>query len=279
MLRKHHRYWGLLLPFLLSSCSWVFFFPSKELFHTPSELGVQYEELTFESRDGTKLLGWWLPAEGEEKGTILFLHGNAENISTHIGSVYWLPKRGYSVFLFDYRGYGASQGNPSMDGSLEDIAAAMRYLREVRKKPFHVFAQSLGGSLAILAISKSAEKNEILSITVEGAFSSFRGILADKVGDFWLLWPIQWLPGLFVPTTPPIDAIVDLPARPLLIIHGEEDPVVPSYHACRLYEHACPPKELLLVPHGHHGDTFQNEEYRERFIVFLQQAQKSDSAS
>lgn len=258
-----------------SACTGFFFYPSRALFHTPSEFGLQFEEFTLPSLDETKLLAWWLPAQGQEKGTILFLHGNAENISTHVAAVAWLPKVGYSVLLFDYRGYGASEGSPSMDGALLDVEAAIRYLAVTKGRRFHFFGQSLGASLGVLALKDSAHQEAIQSITLEGGFSSFRKIIADKLGEFWLLWPIQWLPGLFVPTPAPADLMKQLPRVPLLIMHGDEDEIVPAYHACKLFEQACPPKEFISIPGGGHVDAFSRQEYRDRYQEFLARAESA----
>ena len=118
----------LLLPALLlliSGCTHLIFQPLKPHLIDPAQHGIVAEEHYFTTKDKVRLHGWLLPAQGESRGTLLFLHGNAENISTHIRSVWWLPKHGYNVFLFDYRGYGRSEGNPTLDGSLLDLRAAM----------------------------------------------------------------------------------------------------------------------------------------------------------
>ncbi|HKJ87186.1 MAG TPA: alpha/beta fold hydrolase, partial [Gammaproteobacteria bacterium] len=100
----------LLIP-LLAGCTSLFFYPDREMVLNPATLGLGFERVAFPSTDGVRLHGWYLPAETERTGgTVLFLHGNAENISNHLRIVDWLPERGFNVFLFDYRGYGRSQG-------------------------------------------------------------------------------------------------------------------------------------------------------------------------
>ena len=79
--------------------------------------------------DGSKLHAWFLPAQGRAKGTVLHLHGNAANVSNHLPLVAWLPPRGFNVLTLDYRGFGRSQGTPSLDGVVDDAAAALEYLR------------------------------------------------------------------------------------------------------------------------------------------------------
>ena len=77
--------------------------------------------------DGTKLHAWFLPAGGTARGTVLHLHGNAANVSNHLPLVAWMPARGYNVLMLDYRGFGKSEGRPTLDGIVEDaLAAAVR---------------------------------------------------------------------------------------------------------------------------------------------------------
>ncbi|NIV36441.1 MAG: alpha/beta fold hydrolase, partial [Anaerolineae bacterium] len=139
-------------------CTGLFYQPDRTLYHTPAELRLAYEEVFFHAADGTRLHGWWLPAESETpRATVLFLHGNAENISTHIASVHWLPAAGYAVFLFDYRGYGRSEGMPTPAGVALDAQAALRYLveqRGLRDRSLVVFGQSLGGAIAIDTVAR-----------------------------------------------------------------------------------------------------------------------------
>ena len=112
---------ALLLPLLLlillcslSGCQGLLFYPSKEMVRTPADVELAYDDIYLKSLDGTKLNAWFLTVKEdvEIKGTVYFLHGNAQNISQHLASVYWLPEHGYQVFLLDYRGYGNSAGTP-----------------------------------------------------------------------------------------------------------------------------------------------------------------------
>lgn len=97
---------------------------------TPDQLGLDYRDIYFSSSDNLQLHGWWFPAEEKSNALILFLHGNAQNISTHSAAVYWLTRHQYDVFIFDYRGYGLSQGQPELDGAIKDIYHAMDYARK-----------------------------------------------------------------------------------------------------------------------------------------------------
>ena len=143
----------ILIPLFIlctNSCTHLFFYPQKTLIRTPSNIGLKYENIQFKTSDGEIIHGWQLPAIGKRWVTLIHFHGNAENISTHLASVYWLPSEGVEVFLFDYRGYGRSTGEPDLRGLHRDTAEAVQYVSALRKSPQNckaVFGQSLGALL------------------------------------------------------------------------------------------------------------------------------------
>ena len=169
----------LLVPLLLLSltaCSGMLFFPGKNWVRTPEQLGIEYRDIELLTEDGVKLSAWWLEPRGEVKGTILFLHGNAENISTHLGSVYWLPELGYQVLLLDYRGYGHSEGTPSLPAVFSDITAAFDWMLvqpEVQDKPVYLLGQSLGASMGgyVVATTPSYIK-QLDAVVLDAGFAS-----------------------------------------------------------------------------------------------------------
>ena len=101
---------------LMMGCNSLFYYPSQKVFYTPHNFGTTYEDVYFTSKDGTRLNGWFVPAIGHAKGTVIHFHGNAENITNHYTFVQWLPSEGFNLFVFDYRGYGASSGKPDLEG-------------------------------------------------------------------------------------------------------------------------------------------------------------------
>lgn len=132
----------------------MLFYPERGQAFTPERAKLAYRDVTLVTSDGLRLHGWWLPAKAgiEVKGTVLHLHGNGGNLPGHLGGSYWLPEQGYQVLMIDYRGYGLSQGTPSLPDVYEDIAAAMAWLDqapEVKGKPLVLLGQSLGGAMAI----------------------------------------------------------------------------------------------------------------------------------
>ena len=257
----------------ITGCTQLFFFPMKQEVRTPADIGLSYEDVYFPGGEDQKLHGWYLPAVGHARATVLFLHGNAENISTHIGSVYWLPERGFNVFIFDYQGYGQSDGVPSIAGALGDVEAALGFLvrhSEHYGEPVIVFGQSLGGALAIHAVVHSAYRRHIKGLIADSAFADYRLIAREKLAGFWLTWPLQWPLSLTINDDySPLYEVRDVAPIPLLIIHGEEDQVVPVHHARLLYERAQEPKSIWIFPDGLHGGSVRYPDVRNRLVGYM----------
>ena len=188
-------------------------------------------------------------------------------------SVRWLPARGFNVFLLDYRGYGASGGDASLSGVQDDMNAALRTLlvrKDVDPDRVVVFGQSLGGAIAIYNVAHSTYRPHIRALVVESAFASYRRITREKLADFWLTWPLQWpLSWTVSDEYSPSEAVARISPIPLLMIHGDRDPIVPVDHGKRLFELAREPKQLWIVPGGGHIQAFQHQSYRDRFISYL----------
>ena len=258
----------------LAGCSTSFFQPSTALYHTPGQFGLEYEPVEIRAADGTELFAWFLPARGKPRATVLYLHGNAENISTQFANVAWLPARGFNVLALDYRGYGGSEGTPSFAGVQLDIDAAMRALlarHDVDPDRIIVFGQSLGAALAVHYVAQSQYRESIRAVVLDSPFSDYRGIVREKLAGFFLTWPFQWIARMTVENdyspTASIEAIAPIP---VLFIHGDDDLVVPPHHSQRLYERAREPKELWALPDTGHIQAVRSREVRERLAHFLE---------
>lgn len=259
---------------VLVGCTRVFFQPMPQLVRNPSDIGLKYEDVWLRSEDALWLHAWFLPSVGTATGSVLFLHGNAENISTHLGAVAWLPQKNFNVFLLDYGGYGRSQGTPSIAGALDDIDAAMAHLvarTDIDNHRIAIFGQSLGGALAILYVARSRYRTNIRGLITDSAFSSFRGIAKEKLRASWplrvLATPLSWtISNSFRPT----DAIASVAPIPVLIFHGEADSIVPVSHAQRLFEAAREPKEIWRFPNAPHIASLTQESARQRFVQSLE---------
>jgi fermentation-respiration switch protein FrsA (DUF1100 family) len=259
--------------FLAPGCTQTFFQPQRALIATPERAGLRYEAVTLRAADGVELLTWFLPARGTPQATVLFLHGNAENISTHFMNVAWMPAEGFNVLALEYRGYGGSGGTPSLGGVQLDIDAALQALVErpdVERRRIVVFGQSLGGALAIHYAARGKHRNALRAVIADSAFADYRAIVKEKLAGFLLTWPFQWLPALTVDNDySPLASVRAVSPLPLVLIHGERDAIVPAHHSKRLYEAAAQPKELWLLPAAGHIQSAGDPALRRRLSEFV----------
>lgn len=272
-----------LLAMVLPACTHLFYQPQRVGFYNPADFGLANEDILFESADGRKLNGWYFPPAGgvEGKGIIVQFHGNAENISTHFLSLAWVVKHGYGLFTFDYSGYGASEGAPSQQALNEDALAALTYaegrLQSLNpagsKKVLVAYGQSLGGAVLLRALADFPRRDAIDTVVIESSFASYKAIASDKLSLRWFTWPLQPLAYLLVSDAyAPEEVIPSLAGTRLLVIHGNDDAVVPIRFGKRIFELAGEPKTFWEVPHGHHIDsmTAHADEYRGKLIAFIE---------
>lgn len=264
---------SLLLCAVLCACTSVFLYPDRKLHLADRPLGTPAETVWIKARDGSRLHALYLPTSGVPRATLLHLHGNAENLSSHVHLVTWLPQHGYAVLSIDYRGYGLSQGQTSVAALHEDAETALAWLVDrgaERTGPLVVLGQSIGGAVAIRMVARTPLRGHVAGVIADSAFSSYRRIAREKLAAFWLTWPLQWpLSRLIGERYAPIDVVAELSPIPLLLIHGGRDQVVDPSHAQRLFAAACDPKTLWLIPEAGHIDVLRRAGERERLLAFL----------
>ncbi|HRP62483.1 MAG TPA: alpha/beta fold hydrolase [Phycisphaerales bacterium] len=217
------------------------------------------QEVWFNSTDSTRLYGWFIPSRLHAEGgppapTILHVHGNAGNIQSHTYFTEYLPHAGFNVFIFDYRGYGQSAGSAKRRNDLiADTHAALDAMlqrSDVDVSRIGLYGQSLGGAIGV---NLMAERPEIKAAVIESAFTSWREIAASVVGGDPPNFIGRWLAALVLPDhARPIDAIARI-ERPMLLIHGDADSIIPVGHSRRLAAAAPDFAELLLLPGGDHN--------------------------
>lgn len=261
---------------VLSGCSGLFFYPDKASYITPDRLNLAFENVYLDTADGETLHGWWLPASGEALGTVYFLHGNAQNISSHLLNVAWLPEEGYNVFTIDYRGYGQSTGAPDIEGALHDSETGLRWLAHqpaTENSPIFILGQSLGGALGLNLASEWVQRNEtpeLAGLILDGTFSGFRGIAREKLSNFWLTWPLQAPLSWTIPDEyEGVDHIANISPVPVMVIHSVRDGIIPFHHGRDLYEAAEEPKRFLQTDTPH-AATFIIPAYKNAVLGFLE---------
>lgn len=263
----------LALSAFLTGCTQLFLYPQTVHVATPADVGFDYEDVFLQSADGTRLHGWYLPARGERHGLVYFLHGNAENISTHHRAVLWLVQAGYDVFALDYRGYGLSEGKADVPEVLDDIEAGTRYLLTRRGEdtvPLYLFGQSLGASLSIAYLGRLPDSRvQFNALLAEAAFSSFGSMARTVASHIWLTWPFQYPVGWIISDDyDPIDYIASLAPLPILLVHSVDDTIVPYRNAERLAERLGDTGELVDAS-GFHIRAMADPALRNRVLGFF----------
>lgn len=262
----------LSLALLLSGCgsvSTLLFYPMQEYVRTPQQLGLTYQDVILHTEDGVQLFGWYLPPQGPARGNLLYLHGNGENISTHIASVAWLPAQGYGVLALDYRGYGRSTGTPKLPDVFLDLAAASDWLFNQTQAPYYLLGQSLGSALAVGFIDDSRAQR-YSALLLDAPFTRYQDIaryaLSHNLFSRWLLSPAA---GLLPDAYDPIDKIHAW-RIPILFYASANDRVVPLAQSQAIYEAASEPKQLSQHQGGHIA-TFSDPSQRALTLEFLGQ--------
>lgn len=220
--------------------------PARRIERVPDEAGIAYESVWLKTSDGVRILGWFLPT-AKAHYTLLFCHGNAGNISHRIEKMAVFQKLGFNVFLFDYRGYGESQGKPNEQGTYRDAEAALEYLiktRGIAPETVVLYGESLGTGVAV----EIATRYPIAGLILEAPYTS----LAD-VGQR-IVW---FLPVWFIVRNR-YESRRKLPrvSCPLLILHSREDEIFSYSHAERLLAAANSPKRLVELQGGHANAFF-----------------------
>ena len=222
----------------------LLYFPARAVAETPSSAGLAYEDLELTAADGVRLHGWWVGARGRPRGHLLLFHGNAGNIGDRVLHAALLTAVGFDVLLFDYRGYGHSRGRPSEEGTYLDARAALaRLLARPGVDPSRVIL--LGESLGAAVALEVALERPPAGLVLLSAFTGVRALGA-------LHYP--YVPRQLVPDAYPSLRRIGRLQAPLLVIHGEEDDIVPVEHGRALFEAAAGPKRLRLLPDLGHND-------------------------
>jgi fermentation-respiration switch protein FrsA (DUF1100 family) len=233
-----------------------FYYPDRKTYERPDIYGLEYEDVRFQTADGLTLAGWFLPAAlgRPARGTVVHFHGNAANITGHLLLVSWLPQQGYNVLMFDYRGYGRSEGKPTRAGTIKDGNAAVDYALsrpDVRGRPLFAYGQSLGGAVAVVV---AADRPEIAAVIAESPFSGYRRVAARHLQKRLLISPLaRGLAALCVSGGyDPIEVVGRIAPRPLLVVVAGNDQICFPDLGRELFDAAGAPKEFWEAPGSEH---------------------------
>lgn len=259
------------------SCANRFFYQPDSFVHYPPEKnGLEPTDVWFEAGDGNRLHGWFFAAHKQSaKGTIVQFHGNAQNLTSHYASLVWLTKRGYNLFIFDYRGYGKSPGKPDAEGIYKDGMAALDKAWELHKstkaKRFVVYGQSLGGIIAARSFADFSHRDDTDLFVADSTFVSYDALAREWLQKFWITWPFSWLGPLLVSDKFGAEAIWPRLKIRLLVIHDLHDPIVGFENGTDLFDLAPGKKDFWVLDKGRHIAIFylDTPQHRDEFVKTL----------
>ena len=225
------------------------FFPTRELAVHPGMVGLSYEDIYITTDGGRRLHGWFIPGKTPDTAvTWLWFHGNGGNISHRVEEMAMVHHRlGVNLLIFDYQGYGQSEGTPTEQGTYADAGAALKYLKQrpgIATDRIVYFGRSLGAAVAV----NLAAAEPPLGLVLVSPFTS----VEDMAKLLYPLLPVGWFTGGKYDSAAAIGQV----HRPVLIIHGALDETVPPAQGEKLFRAANEPKQLLMLPAASHNDTF-----------------------
>ncbi|HEU4684261.1 MAG TPA: alpha/beta hydrolase [Nitrospira sp.] len=229
--------------------------------------GLPLEDIWLPSTDGQKLFGWYVEGPADHP-VILWCHGNAGNIIHRLDNMRRLVRSGFSLFIFDYRGYGRSRGRPSEEGLYDDAGLAYEYLtgtRRIRPERLIIFGRSLGAAVA----GDLAARKPSAGLVLESCFPSIEAVAKFHYGGL----PLHWLLSAKFRL---IDRLPQL-SLPKLFIHGSLDDIIPLQLGRAVFDAAKPPKSLYVIAGANHNNTYQvgGPDYFRRFAGFANESVRS----
>ena len=251
-----------MLAFVFLHQESAIYFPDRPLRFTPGDLGMRFEDVRLRTADGVTVAAWWIPAP-DSRGALIFCHGNAGNVGDRVRKLRLFHDLGLSVLAFDYRGYGASEGRPSEEGTARDMDAAVAHVREARGVPLEravFYGESLGGAVAI----EAAVRFPPGALVAESTFTSARA-MAHRHYPF--------VPSFIVRVGYDSLSRVGALACPKLILHGPRDTIVPFEMGEALFRAAPEPKRFAVLVGDHNsGGILESPEARRALAELLDAA-------
>jgi len=238
----------------------MIYHPVREISNTPEDIGLNFEAVTIKTKDNVTISAWYIPSR-HERGIVLFCHGNAGNISHRLDSIRMFHDLKLSVLIFDYRGYGRSEGSPTEEGTYLDAESAWDYLvnsKHISPEKIVLFGRSLGSAVA----AEIALNHKAGALIIESGFTS----VPDYGRKFFPYLPVRLIARYHYSTIDKVNKI----SIPKLFIHSPQDEIIPFEHGTSLFKKASEPKEFLQIT-GRHNEGFliSGKAYIEGLDVFI----------
>lgn len=243
---------GVVAAYLYFNQHKMVFFPSSDIVITPSDLNLNFEDHFLNVTDSDSIHAWFLPNRNDSSSNrvLLFCHGNAGNMSHRMETAEFIIRQGYSIVMFDYRGYGRSSGIPTEDNLHDDAQAVYDWLlnsKQVSAEDIIIFGRSLGGAVAV----DLASRNECGGLIVESSFTS----IEDMGRRMFPYMPVKLLIRFDFNALEKISRI----NCPVLVTHSPTDEIIAFELGRKLFDHAPDPKQFYELSGGH-NDRFYFED-------------------
>jgi len=280
-------------------CSSLFYYPRHDLLYNPQKLNLMPEDIWIK-QDGMQIHAWLFKPQPQDKqnaqgiqgalsaqdkpvtkeneaqstkGTFVFFHGNAENLTSHYLSLVWLLDYNYSFIIFDYPGYGQSEGTPTPESTVKAGKLVLEWVhKNLDSRPLYVYGQSLGGIISLRTVQDLKGQVPVKKLIVDSSFNSYQKIGRRALSRSWITWLFQPLAYILLSDNYAPNKLSMLSPIPLLFIHGDDDRTVESIFSKEMYSEALEPKTLWIIPKSFHGGTFyvNKGEYRAKLIDHLE---------
>jgi pimeloyl-ACP methyl ester carboxylesterase len=254
---------GMLVFLTNLGCSNLLYYPTRSLYVDMNKLKPLPEDVSFEIEKGQSIHGWYFQSKNiRPRSVVVFFHGNGQNRSAHFYSLHWLLKEGHDLAIFDYPGYGQTEGQPTPQNTVKTAMGAINYVHRLKPElPMIVYGHSLGGAIAMRAVWELRLEFLPKILVVDSSFLSYqktaRAIMAKSPWT-WAFQPFSAF--LFSDEWAPTHRVSDLAGTKIIVIHSKKDEIIPFSMGKEVFETASFPKEFWQKEAGGHNETFSDPE-------------------
>jgi pimeloyl-ACP methyl ester carboxylesterase len=262
---------------VFQGCTSLLFFPDGHLYLTPSHVGLSYQSEYLLNSNGNLIHVWkiWKPNQKSASKALVQFHGNAQNMTSHFLGAAWFCDIGYTVFAFDYQGYGLSEGFPTIENSVQDGVMVLEYVRK-QFEDVVVLGQSLGGALSIGALAQRPQL-PVKALIIDSSFFDYREVVEDVTSRSWVLRPFGFAFGFLFENHHSPKQVLSTLRIPILVTHDLRDPVISFDQGKKLFRqipnHVN--KEFVTTDFAEHiGGIQGSQTLRSKIINFLKSAMR-----